>query len=124
MTMRWLVVIALVVAGCKKHEGSTGASAKPEPTETDDKPAPKGTDDSWASVASGGDTKLGAKTGDDLAKLEVPKPTQLAAKVDVATLEKPVSAKVELMGFSTGGGVGELTGFKVVYNPGHSPSHE
>src|SRR5436190_8904777 len=78
--------------------------------------------DPWAGLPPGADTKLGAKCGDKLNKIDPwdggrPKDDK---KVDVATLEKPAADKVPLKDF---GGVG-ASGFKVTYNPSTHKNHE
>jgi hypothetical protein len=124
MTIRWVVVITCALAGlgaCKKKDAAKQEAAK---TDGDEPAGGVAANDLWGDAASGGGNKLAAATGDEFAKLDGGKVAQLAAKVDVATLEKPVSSKVELMSLSTAGLGAELTGFKVVYNPGRSEGHE
>jgi hypothetical protein len=130
--MRWVVSVLFVVsvAACNKEEGKAGDKSDKGDKSAEKKGGGGDSKDPWVAVVRGDEVanKLAEKVGDDFAKADPwaggKSPTNLANKVDVSTIEKPVAEKVALMSFSGGNSGGELPGFRVTYNPSRNPAHE
>jgi hypothetical protein len=128
MTIRTWCVIALVVcAGCKKNNAESKAA--PPATGSAGSAGSGAAVDPWNGPPAGADTKLGAKTGDDLAKLDIKAAvpaSALAPQDDAAqaatikNIAQPTPDKVEIKGFARV----ETGGFRVTYNPSSNASHE
>jgi hypothetical protein len=114
MKRPWVVVLLCAFAcvwACKKSEKKQGAAGS----------GGSAAADPWADHPDAVDTKLGAATGDEFAKIAPGAPTQaLAAKVDVNAIEKPDAPKVALRSFSSAGN----SGFIVTYNDSTNAAHE
>ncbi|MDB4964135.1 MAG: hypothetical protein JWP01_4134 [Myxococcales bacterium] len=127
MTIRtWWVIAVLLCVGCKKKEPAAAATAGSGSVESAGSAAAV---DPWNGPPAQADTKLGAKTGDELAKLDaqpVIPASALAPQDDAAqaatikNIAQPTPDKVAIKGFARV----ETHGFKVTYNPSSNASHE
>jgi hypothetical protein len=105
-----------IVVGCKKKDDTVAGAAPKASTTT-------AGNDPWGDPASAVN-KLGAATGDELAKIDTSKDpapaSALAAKVDIGGIAAPSGPKLAIKGFANV----STNGFSVTYNPSTNAVHE
>ncbi len=141
MTIRtWVAVALLVCAACKKKEepantaaGGSAAAGSAEAAGSAAAGSAAGSAaafDPWNGPPAKADTQLGAKTGDDLAKLDTQAAVPAAA-LEVETkaeqaetikaIAQPTPDTLAIKGFAN---VDTSNGFRVTYNPSKVAAHE
>jgi len=125
----WWVAAILLCASCgKKQDGAagTGSSDKdPKGGANTGSAAAISKIDPWDKPPESPDSKLGEKTGDELAKIDpfagASKAPTFADKIDISKLDQAVDDKIPLRSLA---GNAESNGFKVAYNPSKNATHE
>jgi len=135
----WCVIALLVCAGCKKKDETAAGSASSAPGSAGGSAGGSATGgagsaaaavDPWNGPPAKADTQLGAKTGDDLAKLETKAAVPAAAlevkdkderAAAIKAIAQPVPDKLAIKGFAN---VATSNGFRVTYNPSGNASHD
>ncbi len=128
----WCAIALLVCAGCKKKDESATASAGSATGSAAGSSAGSAAaaHDPWNAPPAKADTQLGAKTGDELAKLETQTAVPAAAlevkdkaeqAAAIKAIAQPIPDKLAIKGFAN---VDTSNGFRVTYNPSGNAAHD